>query len=130
MEISASLNLSDRVHIRDVEVLADDRYILRKYTFDYRRRDGIWQLLSREVYYRGDSAVVLPYCRQRGTVILTQQFRLPVFVTEHPDGMLIEAPAGLLDAQSAADAIRREAEEEAGFRITRIEDVFEAYMSP
>jgi hypothetical protein len=106
--------IADRVRIRQVETLADDWYVLRKYTFDQRRADGTWQTVSREAYDRGNGAVVLPYDRARGTVVLTRQFRLPAFVNGHPDGMLLEAPAGLLDAEAPEEAVRREAEEETG----------------
>jgi len=44
--------------------------------------------------------------------------------------MLIEACAGLLDQDSPEDAIRRETEEETGFRISEVTKVMEAYMSP
>jgi nudix-type nucleoside diphosphatase (YffH/AdpP family) len=121
---------ADRVRIRDVETLADDWYVLRKYTFDQRRADGTWQTVSREAYDRGNGAVVLPYDRTRGTVVLTRQFRLPAFVNGHPDGMLLEAPAGLLDAEAPEEAVRREAEEETGLRLRRVEPVMEAFMSP
>jgi nudix-type nucleoside diphosphatase (YffH/AdpP family) len=119
-----------RICIRKVETLADSWYVLRKYTFDYRRRDGTWQCLCREACHRGDSAVILLYCRSRGTVVLTRQFRLPVFVSGCADGMSIEAPAGLLDGDSPGDAIRREAEEETGIRIEKAEEVLTAFMSP
>ncbi len=33
----------ERVRVREVRVLSDDWYVLRKTTFDYRRRDGTWQ---------------------------------------------------------------------------------------
>ena len=44
--------------------------------------------------------------------------------------MLIEACAGLLDNDNPEDAIKRETEEETGYKITDIKKVFEAYMSP
>lgn len=44
--------------------------------------------------------------------------------------VLIEAAAGLLDNVSPEERIIAEAEEETGFRVTRIEPVFTAYMSP
>ena len=104
-----------RVH--GYETLADDWYVLRKYRFDYRRADGSWQELTREAYDRGNGAAILLYDRARRSVFLTRQFRLPAFVNGHADGMLLEAPAGLLDAEAPADAIRREVEEETGFRL-------------
>jgi GDP-mannose pyrophosphatase NudK len=121
---------TERIRIVGVETLAEDWYVLRKYRFEFRRSDGSWQTLSREAYDRGNGAVILLYSRARRSVFLTRQFRLPAFVNGHPDGMLLESPAGLLDAQDPADAIRREVEEETGFRLANVEPVFTAYMSP
>lgn len=119
----------DRVRIVETRVLSDDWYLLKKTTFDFLRRDGVWQRQSRETYDRGDGAVILLFNRQAQTVILTRQFRFPVFVNGH-DGMLIEAAAGLLDNASPEARIRAEAEEETGYFVQNVEKVFEAYMSP
>ncbi|TXE36132.1 GDP-mannose pyrophosphatase [Serratia marcescens] len=119
----------DRVRIVETRVLSDDWYLLKKNTFDFLRRDGVWQRQSRETYDRGDGAVILLFNRQAKTVILTRQFRFPVFVNGH-DGMLIEAAAGLLDNASPEARIRAEAEEETGYFVQNVEKVFEAYMSP
>ena len=73
--------------------------------------------------------MILLFNRQAQTVILTRQFRFPVFVNGH-DGMLIEAAAGLLDNASPEARIRAEAEEETGYFVQNVEKVFEAYMSP
>src|SRR3954468_26973 len=119
-----------RVRPVGVEVLADDWYVLRKATFDYRGRDGRWTRQSREAYDRGNGAVILLGDAAAGTVLLIRQFRWPAYVNGHPDGMLLEAPAGLLDGQDAAAAIRREAEEETGVRVGSVRPLFEVYMSP
>lgn len=120
---------AERVRIVDVQVLSDDWYVLKKTTFDWLRRDRVWQRQSRETYDRGNGAALLLYHRAQGTVVLTRQFRLPVFVNGH-DGMLIEAPAGLLGAASPEERIRLEAEEETGYRVREVRPIFEAYMSP
>ena len=125
-----STTSSERVRVHGFQTLSDDWYVLRKYRFDYRRSDGSWQELTREAYDRGNGAVILLYDRARRSVFLTRQFRLPAYVNGHRDGMLLEAPAGLLDAEAPADAIRREVEEETGFRVRQVEEVFAAYMSP
>jgi nudix-type nucleoside diphosphatase (YffH/AdpP family) len=119
----------DRVRIVETRVLSDDWYLLKKTTFDFLRRDGVWQRQSRETYDRGDGATILLFNRQAKTVILTRQFRFPVYVNGH-DGMLIEAAAGLLDDASPEVRIRAEAEEETGYFVQNVEKVFEAYMSP
>ncbi|MEP6729729.1 MAG: NUDIX domain-containing protein [bacterium] len=118
-----------RVRVQQVEVLSDDWYVLKKTTFDLRLRDGTWQRQNRETYDRGNGATILLYDTRRRTVILTRQFRFPAFVNGH-DGMLIEAPAGLLDEASAEERIVAEVEEETGFHVTQVRRVFEAFMSP
>lgn len=118
------------VRIRDVEVVGGDRHVLRRYTLEYRRRDGSCDVLQRETCTRGEGAAVLLYSATRGTVLLIRQFRLPVFLDVGHTGRLIEVPSGLLDGESAADAICREAEEETGFRLGPVQEIFAAYMSP
>ncbi|WP_442798262.1 NUDIX domain-containing protein [Pantoea vagans] len=118
-----------RVRIISEQLLSDNWYTLKKYTFSLLRRDGQWQEQSREAYDRGNGAVILLYSRDKRTVVLTRQFRFPVFLNGH-DGFLVEAAAGLLDNASPEARIVAEAEEETGFRVSRVEKVFEAFMSP
>ena len=121
--------IDSRVRIQSVETLSDDWYVLKKTTFDYLRRDGTWQRQSRETYDRGNGAVILLYNVYRRRVVLTRQFRYPAFVNGH-DGMLIEAPAGLLDMATPEDRIKAEVEEETGYRVEEVRGIFEAFMSP
>ncbi|HEX6121332.1 MAG TPA: NUDIX domain-containing protein [Dongiaceae bacterium] len=126
-----NLPTTDRVRIECVETLSAQWGKLRKYSITYRRSDGVEQEQSREVYDGGgNGAAILLYDRQRGTIILIRQFRLPALLSGHPDGMLLEVPAGLLDSDDPATAIRREVEEETGYGIARVEEVLTAYMSP
>ncbi|WP_318372657.1 NUDIX domain-containing protein [Enterobacter sp.] len=122
---------AQRPNIRNLreELLSDNWYTLKKYTFELQRSDGTWQTQSREAYDRGNGAAILLYSKAKGTVVLTRQFRLPVYINGH-DGLLIEAAAGLLDDASPEARIIAEAEEETGFKVAAIEKVFEAYMSP
>jgi len=115
-------------HIRET-LLSDNWYTLKNYTFEFLRRDGTWQTQSREAYDRGNGAVILLYNKARRTVVLTRQFRFPLYINGH-SGFLIEAAAGLLDNASPEARVMAEAEEETGFQITQVEKVFEAYMSP
>jgi nudix-type nucleoside diphosphatase (YffH/AdpP family) len=119
-----------RVRVRKVELLSSSWYVLRRTTFDYRRRDGGWSTEQRETYDRGNGATVLLYDTERETVLLIRQFRYPIYVNGHPDGMLIETAAGLLDDDDPETAIRREAQEETGYEIGEVERVFDVYMSP
>jgi GDP-mannose pyrophosphatase NudK len=116
--------------IIEKKLLSDNWYKLYKYTFEITDKKGNKSIQHREAYDRGNGATILLYNKVSRTVILTRQFRLPSFVNGNPDGMLIEACAGLLDQDNALDCIRRETEEETGYRIDHVQKIFEAYMSP
>ncbi len=112
------------------ELLSDNWYSLNKITFDYQREDGSWETQVRESYDRGNGAAILLYNPKKKTVVLTKQFRMPTYVNGNEDGMMIEVCAGLLDGHHPEDAIRKEVEEETGYRVQEVKKVFEAYMSP
>jgi len=118
------------INIVDDRILSDNWYILRKITYDKTTADHHTVRHVREVYDRGNGATILLYNKERQTVILTRQFRLPTYVNGNDTGMLIEACAGLLDKDNPEVAIRRETEEETGYQIGTVKKVFEAYMSP
>ena len=121
---------NNNVKILETEVLSDNWYTLRKITYEYLKKDGTLQTQSREAYDRGNGATILLYNIEQKTVILTRQFRLPTFVNGNETGMLIEACAGLLDKDKPEDCIKRETEEETGYKVTAVRKIFEAYMSP
>lgn len=110
-------------------VLSRNWGTLSKIDFDIGRRDGTSQHLSREVYDRGDAAAILLYNRHKGTVVLTRQFRLPVHL-EGEDGWVIEACAGLLEGDDPETCARKEAIEETGYRVTRLQHACDVYPSP
>jgi nudix-type nucleoside diphosphatase (YffH/AdpP family) len=120
----------DHITLLGRETLSDHWYHLYKYTFDLHKTDGSSVRQVREVYDRGNGSTILLYNRERQTVILTRQFRLPTFVNGNPDGFMVEACAGLLDGDNPEECIRRETEEETGYQIKDVRKVFEAYMSP
>jgi GDP-mannose pyrophosphatase NudK len=120
----------NKIKILKTEVLSDNWYVLRKITYEYLKKDGTKQTQSREAYDRGNGATILLYNKLQKTVILTRQFRLPTYINGNENGMLIEACAGLLDKDNAEDCIKRETEEETGYKVTEVRKIFEAYMSP
>src|SRR3954470_10899818 len=122
--------MNEKIRSLKTEVLSDNWYTLKKITFDYKKKNGSWQTQSREAYDRGNGATILLFNKESGTVILTRQFRLPSFINGNITGMLIEACAGLLDKDNAEACIKREAEEETGYKISHVHKIYEAYMSP
>jgi nudix-type nucleoside diphosphatase (YffH/AdpP family) len=120
----------EKVNILTTEILSNNWYTLKKLTYEYRKEDGSVQTHTREAYDRGNGATIMLYNKEQKTVVLTRQFRLPTFINGNSTGMLIETCAGLLDKDNPEDCIRRETEEETGYKITDVHKVFEAYMSP
>ncbi|AYZ35487.1 GDP-mannose pyrophosphatase NudK [Chryseobacterium indologenes] len=118
------------ITILKTEILSDNWYTLNKVTYTIQKKDGTTETQSREAYDRGNGAVILLYNTDSQTVILTRQFRLPTYINGNSTGMLIEACAGLLDHDNPEDCIKRETEEETGYKISKVEKVFNAYMSP
>jgi nudix-type nucleoside diphosphatase (YffH/AdpP family) len=123
------MTVSDRVRVQNVRVLSDNHYILKTTTFEWRRNSGEWQTQHRETYDRGNGAALLPYNLAQRSVVLVRQFRYPAYVNGCDD-LLIEAAAGLLDNESPEVRILAEAEEETGYRLGKVQKVFEAFMSP
>ena len=78
----------EQIKIIKEELLSDNWYTLKKYTYEILKQDGIRQIQTREVYDRGNGAVILLYNQEFKTVILTRQFRLPSFVNGNKKGVL------------------------------------------
>jgi nudix-type nucleoside diphosphatase (YffH/AdpP family) len=129
VRMRSAMSIADRIRMREIRVLSDNWYVLRKATFDWRRGDGVWQTQSREAYDRGNGAALIPYNRAARTVILVRQFRYPAYSNGY-DALLIEAAAGLLDEAEPEARIRKEVEEETGYRLDRVEKVLWCFMSP
>ncbi|WP_298345769.1 NUDIX domain-containing protein [uncultured Algibacter sp.] len=112
------------------KLLSDNYYILNRVNFDYLMPNGKWVNQMREVYDRGDGAGILLYNKEKQTVILTKQFRMPTYLNDNKDGMLVEVAAGMLDKDNPEACIIRETEEEVGYRLKSVKKIYEAYSSP
>ena len=93
-------------------------------------KNGVWVNQMREVYDRGDGAGILLFNKEKKTIILTKQFRMPTYLNDNEDGMLLEIAAGMLDKDNPEACIIRETEEETGYRLKEVKKVYEAYSSP
>jgi GDP-mannose pyrophosphatase NudK len=120
----------DNIKILKTDILSNNWYTLKKLTFEGTQKDGTTITQVREAYDRGNGAVILLCNKIQGTVILTKQFRIPTYINGNEDGMMIECCAGLLDGDNPEECIRRETEEETGYKISAVQKVFELYMSP
>jgi ADP-ribose pyrophosphatase len=98
----------------------------------FRRFDGsMSDPVNRAVFVTGDAATVLPYDPVRDRVLVIEQFRPGPFVRGDRQPWLIEPIAGRIDpGESAEEAIRREAVEEAGLQLKALHPIASYYPSP
>ncbi|MCT4629702.1 NUDIX domain-containing protein, partial [Winogradskyella sp.] len=104
---------------------------LDRIDYDFKFKNGEWKRLSRETYNRGNGAAILLYNTERRTVILTRQFRMPIYEVNSGEAMSIEVCAGAIDGNDdSLETVIRETEEETGYKINDAKQVLTAYTSP
>ncbi len=120
---------------RKVEILQrrrvhDDFFKIDEATIVFERFDGAMEGPARRlVFERGDSVAAVVFLRDTQRVVLVEQFRFPTW--EKGPGWVTELVAGMIDGkEKPAVAMRRELEEETGFRATRLEHIATFYLSP
>lgn len=121
----------NNVKIKSTEVLSDNFFPLKKVKYEITKENGEVEELNREVYLSKNGATVLLYNRENRSVILTRQFRLPSYMNNNPTGMLLETCAGIVEeGEDPAATVKREIEEETGYKVEEVKKVFELYMTP
>lgn len=123
------------VEMPEVEILHDFKDASRWSTFHrigyrVRRQGSAWVDQEREFLDRGDAVALLPYCPESGQVLLTRQFRMPVYVKRPAESLLIEVCGGILEDPDPTVTLRNEAREELGLELTSFHKAFEAYSTP
>ena len=118
------------ISITNTETLYRGKSLLQRITYEQKTPDGKSQTLEKEVFKRSNSTAILLYDPERQKILLTEQIRIPVLLSQK-DGHLLEACAGLIDEGELPEhSIIREVEEETGYRISHIKKIYEAYSSP
>lgn len=99
--------------------------------FDYSFKNGQTKNVTHEVYGKSDGVAVLLYNTEKQTVILSKQFRSPIYVAGVSNGISIELVGGAIDENEnpVATAIR-ETEEEVGYKVERLQRVSTIFLSP
>jgi ADP-ribose pyrophosphatase len=118
------------VEIVKKETLFQGFFKMIKYHFKHARYEGgESRIVQREMFVRGRAAALLPYDPVTDQVVLIEQIR--VGALEHDNPWQIEIVAGIVDKdqESAHDLVRREAIEEAGVDVGRIEPITAYYPS-
>ena len=104
---------------------------LEQVNFDFTFKNGKTVNLTHEVYGKNDGIAILLYNPKTKKVILTKQFRMPVFVAGIQKGYLIEVVGGAMDANETPEITAiRETEEEVGYKISSVQKVTTSFLSP
>ena len=120
---------SQDIEIVSKETLFQGFFRMVKYRFKHKLFQGGWsEPIERELFERGHAAALLPYDAVRDQVVIIEQIRVGTLEQQRP--WQLEIVAGIIDRdESAVEVVRREAVEEAGVDIGRIESVTSYYPS-
>ena len=127
-----------KVEIRKQTRVFDDFFKVDEIIVTHEQHDGTVSGTQRRlVFERGDAAAVLLYEPDTRTVIMVDQFRVPILIgrrRDNPattDGWITEAVAGMIDpGETAEEAVIRETLEETGYRISKPELICKFFSSP
>lgn len=104
---------------------------LEQVNFDFTFKNGKTKNLTHEVYGKSDGVAILLYNPKTKKVILSKQFRMPVYVAGVSNGFSIEVVGGAMDEnESAETCVIRETEEEVGYKISEVKKVSTVFLSP
>jgi ADP-ribose pyrophosphatase len=119
-----------RVEIGSARAILDDVFRVEEASVRFERFDGTMSKVVRRLsFVRGDSVAAILVNRRRGVVILIKQFRYPTCGSS--SGWTIEAIAGTLQPDETPEAaMRREIEEETGYRIGDLIRIATFFVSP
>lgn len=106
-------------------------FAMEEMELQFRRYDGSMSpVVHRCASMAGHAAVVLPYDPVRDQVLLVEQFRAPPFMMGEAHPWMWEPVAGVIDpGETPEETAVREAQEEAGVTVQRLEPVAQVYPS-
>jgi len=117
------------IKILSRQVLSDKVYRLELIKLSQSNK-GKTEIHEREVSFRPEGAAIFLYNPDENKVLLTKQFRVPVYLKGIGD-VILEVCAGIIDGdEHPNEAIIREVEEETGYRISAVNRVAEGFMTP
>jgi len=119
------------INIHKVSTVYNGYFKLEEVTFSFPLYKGEQsQLVQRLIFERGDASAVLITIPATQEVVLVEQFRLPVYL-RGKTGRLLELVAGIIEkGETPLSVVVREAREEAGIEIKKIEPIGEFFLSP
>lgn len=125
------MNIDQKIKILSSKIVSNFWGTLEHVNFNFTFKNGKTENLTHEVYGKNDGVAILLYNLETKKVILSKQFRMPVFVAGVSNGFSIEVVGGALDeGESPEDCVIRETEEEVGYKIDKITKISTVFLSP
>ena len=104
---------------------------LERIDFDFKFKNGSWKRLSHEAYGKSDGVAILLYNTESKKVVLSKQFRIPVYISGVSEGVSIEVCGGAIDEGESPEAcVLREAKEELGYNVSDLKAINTVFLSP
>lgn len=125
------MNIPMKVKNVTSKVISNFWGTLERINFDFTFKNGKSVNLTHEVYGKSDGIAILLYNSKTQNVLLTKQFRMPVYVAGINQGYSIEVVGGAMDAnETPENTAIRETEEEIGYKISKVKKVTTSFLSP
>ena len=123
--------MSNRINNVTSKVISNFWAKLEQVSFDFTFKNGKIERLTHEVYGRNDGVAILLYNPSTKKVILSKQFRIPMYVAGVKNGFSIEVVGGAIDpSESPETSVIRETKEEVGYNINQLQKVATIFLSP
>lgn len=122
---------SNRIKNVTSKVISNIWAKLEQVSFDFTFKNGKKERLTHEVYGKNDGVAVLLYNSSTKKVILSKQFRIPMYVAGVKNGFSIEVCGGAIDKnESPETTVIRETKEEVGYNVNELKKVTTLFLSP
>jgi GDP-mannose pyrophosphatase NudK len=122
---------NNRVNNVVSKVISNIWATLEQVSFDFTFKNGKIARLTHEVYGKGDGVAVLLYNPETKKVVLSKQFRMPMYVAGVKNGFSIEVCGGTIDENELPEtSVIRETKEEVGYRISSAQKIHTVFLSP
>ncbi|OCH14116.1 ADP-ribose diphosphatase [Aliivibrio sp. 1S128] len=134
MGSSSNRQLNNQFTRDDVDILSKQSlyngfFNMTKITFRHKLFNGGWsEYIDRELFERGHAVALLPYDPITDKVILIEQVRVGALESDNP--WQYEIVAGMIDKDQTSEQVAiREADEEAGIKVSNLEKISNFYPS-
>ena len=119
-----------KIEIQRKRLIFDDKFQIQEAEVSVQRYDGqMGKPVRRLVFERGDAAAAILFNRDSQKILLVEQFRYPTY--EKGPSWIQEVVAGVIKPdEGPEEAIRREVEEEVGYRLQQLTPIATFYVSP